>query len=110
MLPAKISGANNVVMQVVGRPLTHDRQLSHVRMSNSMNRYLISLFAVLAICLAAPGSAYAYLDPVSGSIILQVILGGLAGGAVLLKLFWRRIRGLFGAGVGGGTGDDKPSV
>jgi hypothetical protein len=34
--------------------------------------------------------AWAYLDPVSGSMILQLVLGGLAGMLVVLKLYWRR--------------------
>jgi hypothetical protein len=36
-------------------------------------------------------AAYAYLDPGSGSMVLQVILGGVAGFILLLKLFWHRI-------------------
>ena len=33
----------------------------------------------------------AYLDPGSGSMILQAIVGGLAAAAVTLRLFGRRI-------------------
>jgi hypothetical protein len=33
----------------------------------------------------------AYLDAGTGSMILQLIAGGLAGLAVTIKLFWRRI-------------------
>jgi len=36
-------------------------------------------------------STFAYLDPGSASMILQMIAGGLAALAVSLKLFWRRI-------------------
>jgi hypothetical protein len=32
-----------------------------------------------------------YIDPGSGSMILQVILGGLAAAAVFLKMFWHRV-------------------
>jgi hypothetical protein len=34
-----------------------------------------------------------YLDPGAGSLVLQLILGGIAGALVSLKLFWRRGRG-----------------
>jgi hypothetical protein len=34
---------------------------------------------------------FAYLDPGSGSMIVQVLAGGFAALAVALKLFWRRI-------------------
>ena len=33
----------------------------------------------------------AYLDPGTGSMILQVILGGLAAAAIFLKMFWHRL-------------------
>jgi len=45
--------------------------------------------------------AQAYLDPATGSMILQGLLAGIAGAVVVLRLYWkrfkafiRRIRGL----------------
>jgi hypothetical protein len=52
------------------------------------------LLAVLLVALA-PRSAHAYLDPGAGSMILQLVLGGLAGLAVGLRLVWRRLAGRF---------------
>jgi hypothetical protein len=37
------------------------------------------------------GQIVAYLDPGSGSMLLQALLGGLAGIAVTFKLFGKRI-------------------
>ena len=54
------------------------------------NAALVALCA-LALALAAR-PAHAYLDPASGSMMLQLLLGGLAGAAVTLKLFWRKLR------------------
>ena len=54
------------------------------------------LLVLGACCMAAQG-AHAYLDPGSGSMLLQILLGGLAGAGVLAKLYWYRIRALFGA-------------
>jgi hypothetical protein len=48
---------------------------------------------LLLLLLANP--VYAYLDPGTGSMILQLFLGGLAGLVVILKLYWRRILGMF---------------
>ncbi|NJB67176.1 hypothetical protein GGQ74_000816 [Desulfobaculum xiamenense] len=48
--------------------------------------------------LALPTCAWAYLDPGTGSMLLQLLLGGVAGLAVVLKLFWHRIRRLFRPG------------
>ena len=37
----------------------------------------------------------AYLDPGSGSMFLQLLLGGVAGAAVIVKLGWQRFRDIF---------------
>lgn len=37
-----------------------------------------------------------YIDPGTGSIILQAIAAGIIGGAVAVKLFWHRILTFFG--------------
>ena len=41
-------------------------------------------------------SAHAYLDPGTGSMILQVLLGGVAGLALVGKLYWHKLLSLFG--------------
>jgi hypothetical protein len=33
----------------------------------------------------------AYLDPASGSLVVQLILGGVAAAAVTIKLWWQRL-------------------
>lgn len=38
----------------------------------------------------------AYLDPGSGSMLVQLLLGGVAGAAVIVKLGWHRLRALIG--------------
>ena len=38
---------------------------------------------------------FGYLDPGSGSVILQAIVGGFAALAVTGKLWWRRVTGIF---------------
>ena len=39
-----------------------------------------------------------YLDPGSGSLVLQMLLGGVAGVAIAIKLFWGRIISFFKPG------------
>ena len=38
----------------------------------------------------------AYMDPGTGSMLLQLILGGMAGLFVVVRLFWNRILDLIG--------------
>ena len=39
--------------------------------------------------------AYAYLDPGTGSFLFQLIIGAAAAGLFLLKVYWKKVRGLF---------------
>ena len=41
--------------------------------------------------------AVAYLDPGTGSMLLQVILGGVAAVGVAIKLYWHKLRAALGA-------------
>lgn len=43
-------------------------------------------------------SAHAYLDPGTGSMMLQVILGGIAAVGVAVKLYWHKLRVVIGLG------------
>ena len=40
----------------------------------------------------AISDAYAYLDPASGSLFIQIILGALVGVGVTLKIYWYKIK------------------
>ena len=43
-------------------------------------------------------NASAYLDPGTGSMMLQVILGGIAAVGVAVKLYWHKLRVSIGLG------------
>ena len=54
----------------------------------------ISLAGALVMAsLSAP--AYAYLDPATGSIILQAVIGGVAGATLLFRTQLYRLKMLF---------------
>jgi hypothetical protein len=60
--------------------------------------------------LALPSVAHAYLDPGTGSYVVQLLIGGLLGGLFALGMFWRRaltfIKRLFKRG---GSGEENRS-
>ena len=60
-----------------------------------MHRRTLFFFLVSGLALVAL-PAQAYLDPASGSMIVQLIVGGVAGLAVVIKLYWHKLLGLFG--------------
>ena len=55
--------------------------------------FLASLFAAMHV-----DSAAAYLDPGTGSILLQSILALVAGAAVTLRLYWGKLKSFFANG------------
>jgi hypothetical protein len=59
-------------------------------------RRAISGPALLALALISPilqQLAYGYLDPGTGSYVLQLIIGGLLGGLFAIGLFWKKTLG-----------------
>jgi len=60
-----------------------------------MSRFLALSASTLFALLLGMRSAWAYLDPGTGSALLQVILGGTAAVAVALKMFWNNIAAFF---------------
>ena len=51
---------------------------------------------IIILVLLYVTDAEAYLDPGTGSMLLQVILGGIAAIGVAIKLYWHKLRAAFG--------------
>ena len=49
----------------------------------------------------------AYLDPGSGSFLLQLLLAGILGGLFVVKMSWSRIKGFFRRMFGRGQNPDE---
>lgn len=43
-------------------------------------------------------NTHPYLDPGSGSILIQLLIAGLLGAGILIRASWKRILKLFGRG------------
>ena len=61
---------------------------------------MTKVFSYTAICvilllIGFPTRAQAYLDPGSGSIVLQVAIGGILAAMATTRLYWNRLRSLF---------------
>ena len=57
----------------------------------------------IGIILVEPDYALAYIDPSAGGLLVQILLGGIAGIGVLVKLYWGKLTKLFRK-----EKDDKP--
>ncbi len=56
----------------------------------------------------APTPAHAYLDPGTGSMMLTILLGAIAGGLVMGRLYWKKIKN-FISGTQEDSNNDKPT-
>ena len=63
----------------------------------SMNMFVSNLkFLCLIICLISYTSpAYAYLDPGTGSMLLQGLVAGLAAIISFLSIYWQKVKSFF---------------
>ncbi len=56
----------------------------------------MKLITIILLSLFATGffisDAYAYLDPGTGSIFIQAIIGALVGIGITLKIYWYKIK------------------
>jgi hypothetical protein len=69
------------------------RRLPNLRGGVAMARRTVRGIGVLFVTLLLPATLHAqYLDPGSGSILIQVLLGGVVGLAAIVKLYWHKIR------------------
>ncbi len=55
-------------------------------------QYLLLTMAILVILY---DYAWAYIDPSTGSYIIQMLVAGLLGALFVLKTYWRNVKGFF---------------
>jgi hypothetical protein len=53
------------------------------------------LLAAVALYAVSISDAFAYLDPGTGSIIIQGIIGAVAGGLVVGRMYWHKFKSFF---------------
>lgn len=62
------------------------------------SRFFIATASALIAMVVHTTAAHAYLDPGTGSMLLQGLLGGIAGAAVIIRIYWARIKSIFRRG------------
>jgi hypothetical protein len=70
------------------------------------SRCLLMLAALGAASLAWPAPAHAYIDPGTGSFVIQGIIAAVVGAGVAVRMFWGRIKGLLTGRRAGPDEDD----
>lgn len=59
------------------------------------NKKLWLIAAVMTVFLLTPLSAFAYLDPTTGSMLISAIVGLFASLVLAIKTYWYRIKSFF---------------
>ena len=76
--------------------------------SGTATSWARTLVLGVLVVVAHPLEARAYLDPASGSMLLQTLVAGILAGAFILKSQWRHLKSRFVTRRAGG--DDPPST
>lgn len=63
----------------------------------SLGRSMLAMASIfLVLCLMPPRRVHAYVDPGSGSYILQLLVATLFGALFAVRVFWAKIKGFLG--------------
>lgn len=54
-------------------------------------KYFYTVIITLTFVIVLYDYAWAYIDPATGSYILQIVLAGILGALFTLKMFWKKI-------------------
>ena len=67
-----------------------------MKFKSKYNFSIFLIFSVFTILIdLSVKDAYAYLDPSSGTLAIQMILGTLVGVGITLKIYWYKIKEKF---------------
>jgi hypothetical protein len=71
--------------------------------------FLPCLFLLCLFLLCFPSPCYAYIDPGSGSMLLQALLAGIVGALFTIKMYWRECKRFIGRMLGRqDAGQERP--
>ena len=56
---------------------------------------MLKIISIVLTSYFLSNTAYAYIDPGTGTIILQAIVGAIAAGIVTIKLYWYKLKAFF---------------
>ena len=60
-----------------------------------MRQKINAIVFLILFCLVFSTDSYAYIDPGSGSIILQAIIAAIAGAGTAITIYWKKVKLFF---------------
>jgi hypothetical protein len=77
------------------------------RVRHASSKCLAIGVGAAALLSASYGTAFAYLDPGTGSIILQSLIAGIIGSMAFARMYWTRLKEIFRRTFGDRGNDTK---
>ena len=76
-------------------PLKKEPKMVHAYRQIAAYTVIFSFASIILGLLIYPSRAYAYLDPGTGSYVLQLLIASAIGALFALKMFWKRVSTFF---------------
>ena len=71
--------------------MTNFRKIIKIKPKIDIN----TIITTLTILILITRNTYAYIDPGSGSMILQVIIAAVLGTITVIKIYWNKVKSIF---------------
>lgn len=82
--------------------------MAGLRRVRQVSSKCLAIGAAAAVLLPASyGTAFAYLDPGTGSIILQSLIAGIIGSMAFARMYWTRLKEIYRRTFGDRGNDTK---
>ena len=69
------------------------------------------ILAVIFLCIITVQRTYAYLNPGTGSMVIQILVASFIGAIYMIKIFWKRVKSfiqrLLGKGLAGNDSAER---
>ena len=72
------------------------------------NPKIVFSYAAISLLIFFAKPAYAYIDPGTGSMMIQAVIAGIAAASVSIGIFWKRIK-LFLSRISGRKQKEQPN-
>ncbi len=66
-----------------------------------------SLFVLVFLLVVSVVPAFAYINPGAGGMLVQLVIGGVIAGVVLLRAYWQRLRAWLPGGRSRSRDEDR---
>jgi hypothetical protein len=83
-------------------------------MQSSLNIFGVSsmtaiytVAAGLFLLVTFPSTAHAYIDPGTGAMLIQGLIGGIVGGLFIIRMYWQKLKSFIFGSTGGDIADQE---